>query len=74
MCLRITDSGYPGKGAQGALCDQICHRQWRLLETRLLVVLIRLQESLRELGYVANALAFAMRADHSRRRIMTVHH
>lgn len=74
MCLQVTDSGYPGKGAQGAHYDQICHRQWRMLETRLLVVLIRLQESLRELGYVANVLAFATRADHSRRRIMTVHH
>lgn len=42
-------------------------------ETGLKVAISRLQESLWELEYVANTLAFAMRADHSQRQITTVH-
>lgn len=41
--------------------------------TGLMVAITRQQESLWELEYIANMLAFAVGADRSQRQIMTVH-
>lgn len=42
-------------------------------EAGLMVAITGLQESMWELEYIANVVAFAMRADHSQRQITIVH-